>query len=387
MHKPQEINSLILKLLDPTVSQESLPSEIENPGEIVHKAVTHNVHLHMYAGLLCLSDEILKEKSGINTLFNELKPLYLKNLSYAVRQELAQNNIVTAFHNANIPAVIFRGTAVAKELYGDPYCRTAADIDILIRPSDVLNVDSILQQKGNVRNDNLPLNFWLSRLHHAVYRHTDHKTLIEIHWNFSIPSFFNLSSEEIWEAVISPGSLEARLDPGMTVIMLLMHHHMHAFRELRILTDILWAIRKYEATINWEILAVKIVKAGLAKTTLATAHQIMSLWPDSAKNLAAVRILEEQIKKLTNKRPRVIRYFLKLDMDNKNTYQPFKDKLINRFSLDSRSAFIRSFVKTAFPLPEAVRALYKTKRRWALPFQYIRFITWRLRCWISLLSR
>ncbi len=384
MHKSQQINDLLLKLLNPAASLESLPPEIENPDEIILKAVTHNVHLHVYAGLLCRRDEILKENNGLNTLFNKLKVLYLNNLPRAVRQELVQNNVVASLHREQLPAVIFRGTAIAKELYGDPYCRTASDIDILIRPSDISNVDSILQQKGYVRNDNLPLNFWLNRLHHAVYRHTDDKTLLEIHWNFSVPAFFNLSSEEIWSGVTSDDGSETKLTPEMTIIMLLVHHHLHAFRELRILTDILWAFRKYDGTVDWAPLAKEIVTRGFAKTTLITIHQIRNLWPEAAMNMHQILLLEKQIRKFRRKIPRVLFSLLTIDMDNKNTYRPIRDKLVNRFSLDTWSAIARSFLKTVLPSPDAVRVLYHTKQSWTLPFHYFRFITWRIRSLIGL---
>ena len=172
-----------------------------------------------------------------------------------------------------IPSVVIRGNAIAKEIYDDPNCRASSDIDILVRLSDAIRADSVLSEAGYLRSDNLPLKFWFYRIHHAVYRHPESENIIEIHWNFGIPSFFRLSSEEIWAGVISTDS-EYRLSPEMAMIMLFIHHHMHSFRELKILVDTLWAFHRYQNVIDWENFSVKIQRIGLIKTTLITLNQI-----------------------------------------------------------------------------------------------------------------
>jgi hypothetical protein len=40
-----------------------------------------------------------------------------------------------------------------------------------------------------------------------------------------------------------------------------------------------------------------------------------------------------------------------------------------------------SFVKALFPVTKAIKALYDDKRNWTLPFNYLKFIRWRLKEW------
>ena len=73
----------------------------------------------------------------------------------------------------------------------------------------------------------MPLGFLQYRLHHATYLHKQFQKAVEIHWNFSIPGFFDLTSEHIWDGTTYGEDGKLHLTPEMTVIMLLMHHHMH----------------------------------------------------------------------------------------------------------------------------------------------------------------
>ncbi|MGC2062530.1 MAG: hypothetical protein WA610_06095, partial [Thermodesulfovibrionales bacterium] len=60
----------------------------------------------------------------------------------------------------------------------------------------------------------------------------------------------------------------------------------------------------------------------------------------------------------------------------------YKDKFIARFALDRPVRILTSFFRTLFPLPEAVRALYRPgSNNWVLPFLYLKFIVWRIKCW------
>jgi hypothetical protein len=372
------MKSVFLKLIQPVPLRP--PFEISNDdlSNIKSEGRKHNLLMLTYSQLQKYRDIISPEKSVTDFLM-ESKSLYLKSVALSMQQEAVEKEIVALLGGQGIPSVVVRGNRIAQELYNDPNCRTSSDIDILIRMSDALHADSVLSMAGYQRNDSLPLKFWFYRIHHAVYRYPETDHLIEVHWNFGIPSFFRISSEEIWDEVVSADSGRYKLSPGMLVIMLLMHHYMHAFRELRILVDILWALYKYEDMIDWHKLALEVKKIGLTKSTLITLNQIGSLWAETSRLMKSVQTLQQELEGTGCSVPKMLLNYFQMDIREK--YQPrlFKDKVMPRLALDKWPVIIFSYLKTLLPVPGAIRELYDSKSKWTLPYDYLRFIKWRLK--------
>jgi len=368
-----------LKLIQP-LPIENLPVINEDDfAGLKAQCFRHNLLPLVYAQMRKYQDIVLP-KDSVNEFLKNSEGSYLKSVALSVKQEAIEKEILSLLSDHGIPSVVIRGNAIARDIYNDPNCRASSDIDILVKISDAIRADSVLSEIGYSRNDNLPLKFWFYRIHHAVYRHPESENIIEIHWNFGIPSFFRLSSEEIWDGVISTYS-EYRLSPEMTMIMLFIHHHMHSFRELKILVDTLWAFHRYQNVIDWENFSVKIQRIGLIKTTLITLNQIQMLWQESVKEISPIRLLLSELKRSRYKDPGLLLSFSKMDIDRDHAFQDYRDKLIARLALDNLSTVVFSFVKALFPVTKAIKALYDDKRNWTLPFNYLKFIKWRLKEW------
>lgn len=376
------MNNLFLKLIQPTLSKDELQLSKNSFTELKEIAKKHNLLMLLYSQLMRYQNKIEQQEHSSHFL-EELKPFYLKSVTHSMRQEAIEKEIVSLLSEQGMPSIVMRGNEIAKEIYDDPNCRTSTDIDILIKMSDALRADSILSKKGYVRNDTTDLKFWFHRIHHAVYRHPETNDLIEIHWNFGIPSFFKLSSEEIWDEVISTDKTEYKLSPEMLIVMLLIHNHMHFFRELRILVDIMWAMYKYETLIDWRLFALKLKKIGLVKTTHVTLSQMVNLWGDDIQKIEAISVLRQKLRKLRYENQMLSSYF-KLDIDKKYEFQDLKDKLMVRFALDDISTIIFSFSKTLLPFPKVIKEFYHDNRNWTLPYNYVRFITWRIGEWTGI---
>ncbi len=347
--------------------------------EIHSLGIKHNLFPLAY-GRLQKMKKVVNPKEIDNYLEGK-ENLYLRSISRSARQEALGGHVLSILANSGIPALVLRGNEIAREIYGDPNMRISSDVDILIKMSDALQADSILSKAGYHRNDILPLEFWFYRIHHAAYSDPETGDLIEIHWCFSIPSFFELSSEEIWDRVLLTDYGQYKLLPEMFMIMLLIHHHMHSFRELRILVDILWAFHKYEDVINWEMFLMRIKRIGLIKTTRITLNQIQMLWKESAEEISPIRILLFELKQLRLKGPGLLLSLSQMDIERDHSFQDYRDKLIARLALDNFSTMVFSFVKVLFPVTKAIKALYNDKRNWTLPFNYLKFIRWRLKEW------
>jgi hypothetical protein len=347
--------------------------------EIKTLAADHTLLLLLYRRLSDLREHIVP-KEVVLSFIKETKALYYKNVARTTRQQEIAAKIVSLFEGQGIPSLVFRGSKIAADIYGDPFCRTSADIDILVRIADVLTTDEIMTKAGFHRTDGLPLKFLLSRLHHAVYRTADTSDLIEIHWNFSIPSYFGLESEEIWDGIASPKGEEPRLSPEMTLIQLLMHHHMHAFRELKILVDILWVLHRYEKSIDWQQFVTTIEKTGLSKIALVALSQIRNLW-NATDSLKTGEMLSVELGRRRYRAPAYLLSFFSLDIKKRYPFQSPGDKFMARLALDCWSTILQSFTKTFFPPPGAIKVLYEDYRNWTLPVHYLRFIAWRMKNW------
>jgi N-acetylglucosaminyldiphosphoundecaprenol N-acetyl-beta-D-mannosaminyltransferase len=370
-------NKLFLKLLEP------IP--LKRPIHLGKEDLTEVRKLAEKRGLLMLLHKRLTENKSltepeeeVERFLEDLRAPRYSTIARCIRQENAEREISAVLGREGIPTIVLRGNAIARELYDAPYCRASSDIDLLIRKSDAVLADSILTGNGYRRRDALPLMFWLNRIHHAVYVHPETDHLIELHWHFSIPAYFRLTSEDIWAEVISDETGRQSFSPEMTVIQLLMHHQMHAFRELKILVDILWALHACDDRIDWKSFAARLKKIGLVKTTLITLSQIRSLWGDLSEEMPHTGILRHSIREMGYNTSRYLSFFFDMEVGRDYLFQSLKDKFMSRFALDRIGTICFSFLKSLSPAPHNIRELYEDERKWMLPFNYWRFIIWRL---------
>ncbi|MFA4920358.1 MAG: nucleotidyltransferase family protein [Thermodesulfovibrionales bacterium] len=375
------MSSLFLKLIRP------LPlTDTEFTGEdlsvVKSLGIRHNLFPLVYACLQNLGNSI-ENRKGVDDFLKETERLYLKSVSRSVRQEAVENEVTSLLLQKGIRSMVIKGNRLANEIFQDPNCRVSSDIDILIPRFDAEKVDRILREQGYQGDAVAPVKYCLSRIHHAIYRHPGNNMLVEIHWHFGVPYFFRLTSDEIWREVKANDSGAMMLSPEMTLVMLLIHHHSHSFRELKILVDILWTLYRYENVIDWRHFAMKIRKAGLVKTTLISLHQIKTLWKEAPYDLKSFRALERGINNTGYSIPSIVLSYFRMDIHKDKAQNIYKDKLIARFALDSRSDILLSFPKTLFPVPEAIRELYRDGRNWTLPLNYLKFITWRVKEWMG----
>lgn len=373
------MNRLFLRLVQPLPFKEPLQISKNDLSEISSEARKHGVLVLLYAQLRKYNDE-LAHAHNIQNYLEELRPLFLNNAIRSMRQEAVEKEVLGLLCEKGITAINFKGNAIAREIYQNPNCRTSVDIDFLIKQSDALRVDEIMSQAGYPRTNDKPVEFWLSRLNHAVYVHPKGHNLIEMHWHFAIPYLFNLSSEEIWNDVIHTDTGEVKLAPEMVLISLLLHHWKHAFRELKILLDILWTLYRYEKEINPYLLSRRLRKIGLVKSSRITLNQMQSMFQESLKEIRVFQILKDELKS-GHKTSELLLSFFKIDIEKSDLKQQNKDSLIIRFALDRWPVIIFSFLKTLLPFPGAIKELYNDRRNWFLPLNYLKFLVWRIRDW------
>lgn len=302
-------------------------------------------------------------------------------LSYAAKsllQSQAQENLLQLMRQRGIPVVIFKGTVLAGGVYKDLDARYSCDIDILIRVSDIGKVKAALESKGYRFAHFESIDFIKDRLHHAQFHQEESGTVVEAHWNFSIPGFFNLAPEQIWHHVHSEKDGCSHLTPEMTIVMLLMHHHLHGFKALRNIIDILWAVHFYDSLVDWHKVKGLLINIGLAKTTLLSIHQIHRLWENRSRNLDGLNYLEKAMSDCVRIPGFVIDYVTSVLAEG-DAALTVKDKILYRLALDDGRNIALSFTKTLFPAPQVIANRYGKSNVCCLIANYVRFIMWQLR--------
>ena len=374
---------LFLELLHPDVPKHHVHVDEAEISYLKSMALKHNLLMLVYTQLRKHQKEFSNNIPLINFL-KEVKPLFLNNAAISMRQESIEKEIISPLRGRDIDAVVIKGNTIAKEIYNEPSCRTSTDIDILVRSSDVFQVDSLLSEVGYIRDQERPLEYCFYRIHHAGYKHPRTQTYIEIHWNFGIPFFYNLSSEEIWAEMRNGNSGKNRMPPELMLIQLFINHHMNAFRILKRIVDILWTLHRYEDVIEWSCFVENLSKVGLIKTASITLHQIQSLWREQATDMRSFKALNQEIAQRGFKRPRRLISYFKVTLSENYASRIFKDKLVARFALDKEwPAIILSYLKTSFPNPQAIKGYYKDQRTWTLPLNYCRFAGFLIKKWIK----
>lgn len=372
------MNKTLLDLLSPI-----RPTQLHGLSDDVLQSMWEECGKHNVRQLFCnqLSSLLKNDNSSDEAagFCKEQRMFSLQSAAYTLKQQALQNHILSFLKLNDIPAVVLKGTAIATEVYGSINTRISSDIDLLLRDTDTDRANTLFYEYNFPRRDTAPLPFLRHRLHHTTYVSIDerHKSPIEVHWNFSIPGFFNLTSKDIWQEVSADTQGEYHLSPRMNLIMLLMHHHRHAFGELRNLLDIFWAIFKYQDDIDWQEFAGKIERIGLVKVTLLSLRQLSTLWPGQSRQLPVAMKLDEKLRATRVSLLLCHRIFAATHFEN-HTFDT-RDKLLCRMTLDHSSRIFLSFLKTLFPSPAAINAFFPEQKTSALPVKYLRYLRWRLK--------
>lgn len=366
-----------LELLQPYPPKSPPRLDAVSLPEITSLASGHNLTMLVYSRFKKYREEH-GSNGYIDGFLKENRDLRLASTAISLRQEAVQNEIFSLLTNNGIPSAVIKGNTLAADVYDDPNCRSSGDIDILIRREDAHKVDKILLDAGYQAADNLPFMYCFYHIHHAGYLHPKYGVHIEIHWHFGLQHFHRLTSEQIWREINKDSSGVYKLSPEMTIVQLLMHHHHHAFRELKILTDILWAFYKFRKVLDPERLFAMLQNMGLLRITLVCIEQIKDLWPDAGEEINPIGLLGEKMGDYGIRAPAFAVSYFRMELHNRR-HSSLKDRLMTRLVHDGLAGAAHSLFRAVIPHPDAIKVLYEDRRVWMLPVNYLRFIFWRVK--------
>jgi hypothetical protein len=149
----------------------------------------------------------------------------------ALTEELIR--VLRILETEDISAVPYKGPALAALAYGDITLRRFCDLDIVIRPRDIIPAKSLLISHGyqwhplkwqiKGRNEARTFRIW----HEYSFYHTDNKVSIDLHWRISPRRFpFNIDLDGLWDNLDSARLLDQdiRVFPAEVLLLFLCVH-------------------------------------------------------------------------------------------------------------------------------------------------------------------
>src|SRR5450759_2586302 len=157
----------------------------------------------------------------------------------------------------NLPAVPFKGPALATLAYGSLSLREFCDLDILVRPQDLQSIIALLQENGyrtDLPPDPARRQAYL-RSRHEVHFVSPGGTLIELHQTF-LPPFacFDPDYSSLWNRLepVRLGGVETWSLPLENMLLVLCAHGAkHCWARLGWICDIAALLSRHAERLDW----------------------------------------------------------------------------------------------------------------------------------------
>jgi hypothetical protein len=238
----------------------------------------HRVYPFLYAQL--------KDSDAPAAILQPLKTEYRINTFQMLHLTRALDQLFRSLGDNGIPALLLKGPALAKDLYGDTSLRTCKDLDILIPPEHFDPADHLLQSSGFTPDDASPRIYnWKKSLHHCSYTNQATGIQVEIHWKLQPGSWPEPTFEELWSRkqdcfhqdhpVYRPGNEDL-------LLYLSLHGARHSWFRLRWLLDIRQLLQK---ELDWRLITRLLKQQNCHIATgqaLILCNQLLGTLPDGA---------------------------------------------------------------------------------------------------------
>jgi len=158
---------------------------------------------------------------------------------------------LAAFNRAGIPALPFKGAALAAQLYGDLAHRPAGDIDILIHFADLHRAAAVMKEAGYILHPSDPdaQEFQFTRESDGI--------VVELRWRLS-PSWFrrDFGMNALWphrRTSMLLGTAIPSLSPEHTLILLCLHGTKHEWTRLFWVCDVVQLLSLHR-DMDWSLI-------------------------------------------------------------------------------------------------------------------------------------
>jgi hypothetical protein len=228
--------------------------------------------LHRIVPLVCQSlSEICSEQVPAEVL-KQMR----EHSSFSARYNLYRTGelikLQRLFERNGIAALPFKGPILALAAYGNLGLRDYGDLDILVRPQDVLKTKQLLlgcgyrlvSQPGSRKEPRFS-----QRNKDIIFDSHDGRVRVELHWRLTGRHFdFPLDLNSLWaqpETISLAGSEVRTLAPEDLLLYLCMHGSRHGCERLLWISDVAELLRTHPV-MDWESLMRKSSRLGSRRT-------------------------------------------------------------------------------------------------------------------------
>ena len=308
------------------------------------------------------------------TITNELRQDFLVSVVRSLHMERQLGEIITAFSEQSVRALVLRGPALAFSLYPDPAMRPSGDLDLLVMPEQVIQARGILESLGYRC---LAKRFETARdfFREECFIHQEkpgNKFPVDLHWvHWELHPFFKGSKKveiedlflRAWK-VETPTLVFETLHPVDYLIHSAIHLVMIHKNEMRLswIYDTALLARHLQVPDDWERLQERSV-AWRARLPLEQCLKMAKVWaglelPEGFDDFSTWPLPTEDESAVWE-----------------DTMQHHWVTILLKRSLANPSLILKrvpSLLRLLFPHPEMVRACYPISSNWLLPVSYVR---------------
>ncbi len=237
------------------------------------------------------------KKYGGDLVPQEFREKYQQRLLLTARNNMLWlqewRRILRAFEAAGIPVISLKGPTFALLAYGNIALREFTDLDLLVKPGDIVQARDALVREGYQLRFHMAGDPDAALLHsrnrQLDFFNTGRGTLIDLHWGALHEMFsFQLPVDQLFESAQvehAEGISFLSLSPEHLLLYLCAHGTKHCWLNLRWLCDVACHVRAAQG-LDWEVCIHWAAEAAhcdlVLKHSLLLAQQVLGLELPSA---------------------------------------------------------------------------------------------------------
>lgn len=278
-----------------------------DPKTLAETATAHGVAPLCYQQICGLDPPVCPD------VIAALKRVWLGNMYTTTQGARELSRLIESFDAAGIPVIPFKGLTLAQSAYGDICLRQVGDIDLLVRPSDVWDVGTLLASLGYTPEQTfspLQKEHYLRNDCALYFRPAQPPPFLDLQWRF-VPSYVPVRFEysswfDLPPAQAFQGRMIRAIPKDDLLLYLVLHGGLHTWCRVVHLADVVKHLESHDDW-DWVALLRRAEAAGLLTVFTAGLRLCSELlgWPlppeieeESARNKAAQRVAPTNLQRL-----------------------------------------------------------------------------------------
>lgn len=293
--------------LFPALMRELVRGSIPDITRILRSSAFDGVAFAAFAkreGLAGLAHALLRRSAPAAALASdaahELRATHLRQWARS-REFLAEMTMIAQCLRPHAPDLVFlKGPLLARRLYGDLGTRAIADVDLLVRGSEVESVERALIARGYERVSAVPISKSIARAftHHFAYRRE--RVLVEVHWVLQRHAGLRIDHDALRarsESVDVEGTTFRAAALGDELVLQTLSTFTDlqlGVARLRSVVDQYALLRRLDPEVSWHAYVAERQAEGLGRITVAILGLVLDLLDCAEEFPALAAVVEER---------------------------------------------------------------------------------------------